>query len=116
MDHSNIITLELDYLEIDYDGRGRLQFELPPEMTDREIAYFKTLLPRVEEGLLKLVDPSTREIVFSCRPPRVLKPESPFARCTQAIVHEAAINLDERPGNSMKNTLPVDVQGVANSG
>jgi hypothetical protein len=55
-------------LEIDYDGRGSLQFELPSDATDDEIAYFKTLVPRVEHGLLEMVDPETREVIFSCHP------------------------------------------------
>jgi hypothetical protein len=55
-------------LEIEYNGRGRLQFELPADATDDEIAYFKTLVPRVEHGLLEMVDPETCEVVFSCRP------------------------------------------------
>jgi len=55
-------------LEIEYNGRGRLQFELPADATDDEIAYFKTLVPRVKHGLLEMVDPETCEIVFSCRP------------------------------------------------
>ena len=29
--------------------RGRLQFQLPSDATDDEIAYFKTLTPRVDE-------------------------------------------------------------------
>ena len=42
-------------LEVDYGIRGRLQFQLPADATDDEIAYFKTLTPRVESS-------------FSCRP------------------------------------------------
>jgi len=55
-------------LEIDYEGRGTLQFELPADATDDEIAYFKTLVPRVEQGLLEMVDPDTWAVVFRCRP------------------------------------------------
>ena len=40
-------------LEIEYNGRGRLQFELPADATDDEIAYFKTLVPRVERDCLR---------------------------------------------------------------
>ena len=55
-------------LDIEYNGRGRLQFVLPADATDDEIAYFKTLVPRVEQGLLEMVDPDTWAVVFSCRP------------------------------------------------
>jgi len=54
-------------LEIDDDGCGRLQFELPADATDEDIAYIE-LVPRVESGLLELRDPGTGEVVFSCRP------------------------------------------------
>ena len=40
----------------------------PRDATDDEIAYFKTLVPRVEQGLLEMVDPDTWAVVFSCRP------------------------------------------------
>ena len=55
-------------LEIDYGCRGCLQFELPADATDDEIAYFKTLVPRVEAGLLEMIDPDTWAVVFRCRP------------------------------------------------
>ena len=55
-------------LEIDYGIRGCLQFQLPADATDDEIAYFKTLTPRVESGLLELIDPDTWAVVFRCRP------------------------------------------------
>jgi hypothetical protein len=55
-------------LEIDYEGRGCLEFELPADATDDEIAYFRTLVPRVEQGLLEMLDPETSEVVFSFRP------------------------------------------------
>ena len=42
-------------LEIEYNGRGRLQFELPADATDDEIPYFGALVPRVEQGLLEMV-------------------------------------------------------------
>jgi hypothetical protein len=62
MDHEHIT------LEIDYGTQGRLQFQLPADATDDEIAYFKTLTPRVENGLLEMVDPDTWAVVFRCRP------------------------------------------------
>jgi hypothetical protein len=62
MDHEHIT------LEIDYGTRGRLQFQLPADATDDEIAYFKTLTPRVENGLLEMIDPDTWAVVFRCRP------------------------------------------------
>jgi hypothetical protein len=49
-------------------GCGRLQFELPLDVTDEEIAYIKSLVPRAESGLLELLDPDTGDIVFSCTP------------------------------------------------
>lgn len=55
-------------LEIEDIGCGRLHFELPLDVTDAEIAYIKHLVPRVESGLLELLDPRTEEVVFSCRP------------------------------------------------
>lgn len=64
MDHGT----EFVTVEIDLDGRGRLQFELPADVTDEEIAYLQSLVPRAGQGLLELVDPDTGEVVFSCRP------------------------------------------------
>jgi hypothetical protein len=55
-------------LEIDDDRWGRLEFELPTDATDEEIAYIESLVPRLESGLLELLDPDTDEVVFSCRP------------------------------------------------
>ena len=55
-------------LEIDDDGRGRLQFELPADATAEEVAYIESLVPRIETGLFELRDPGTGEVVFSCRP------------------------------------------------
>jgi hypothetical protein len=65
MDHEHIT------LEIDYGIRGRLQFQLPADATDDEIAYFKTLTSRVESGLLEMIDPDTWAVVFRCRPERL---------------------------------------------
>jgi hypothetical protein len=61
-------TMEVITLEIDDDGCGRLQFELPVDATDEEVAYIESLVPRIESGLLELRDPGTGEVVFSCRP------------------------------------------------
>src|SRR5678815_411484 len=55
-------------LEVEEEGRGRLQFELPLDITDEEIAYIKSLVPRAESGLLELLDP-TRVRLFSAAPP-----------------------------------------------
>jgi hypothetical protein len=55
-------------LEVEEEGCGRLQFELPLDITDVEIAYIKSLVPRAESGLLELLDPDTGEVVFSCTP------------------------------------------------
>ena len=51
-------------LEVDHHGCGRLQFELPLDVTDAEIAYIKSLVPRDESGLFELLDPDTGEVVF----------------------------------------------------
>ena len=55
-------------LEIHYEGRGRLKYQLPGDLTDDQIVYFKTLVPRVEQGMLELVDPKTCQVIFSWRP------------------------------------------------
>ena len=55
-------------LEIDDDGRGRLQFELPADATAEDVSYIESLVPRIEDGLLELRDPGTGEVVLSCRP------------------------------------------------
>ena len=58
-------------LEVDDDGCGLLEFELPSDATDDEIEYLESLVPRLEAGLLELCDPDTGEVVFSCRPKRL---------------------------------------------
>ena len=55
-------------LEIDDDGCGQLQFELPADATAEDVAYIESLVPRIETGLLELRDPGTGQVVFSCRP------------------------------------------------
>ena len=60
--------MEVITLEIDDHGCGRLQFELPADATDEEVAYIESLVPRIETGLLELRDPGTGEVVLSCRP------------------------------------------------
>lgn len=55
-------------LEIDDDGCGRLQFELPEGALEEDVAYIESLAPRVKSGLLELLDPESGEVVFSCRP------------------------------------------------
>ena len=47
-------------LEIDDDGCGQLQFELPADATDEDVAYIESLVPRIETGLLELRDPRNR--------------------------------------------------------
>jgi hypothetical protein len=63
MDDDNLVMLE-----IDYEGCGRLQFELPLDTTDEEISYLKTLVPRTDHGSIELLDPDTLDVVFSLRP------------------------------------------------
>jgi hypothetical protein len=60
--------MEVVTLEIDDDGCGRLQFELPADATAEEVAYIESLVPQIETGVLELRDPGTGEVVFSCRP------------------------------------------------
>ena len=55
-------------LEVDDEGCGRLQFELPSDVTDEEIAYLKSLVPRAGPGFLDLLDPDTGTVVFNCTP------------------------------------------------
>jgi hypothetical protein len=55
-------------LDVDVEAFGRLQFELPLDVTAAEIAYIKSLVPRSESGLLELLDPDTGEVVFCCAP------------------------------------------------
>ena len=55
-------------LEIDDDGCGQLQFELPADASAEEVAYIESLVPQIETGLLELRDPGTGDVVFSCRP------------------------------------------------
>ncbi len=55
-------------LEIDDDGCGQLQFELPADASAEEVAYIESLVPQIETGVLELRDPGTGEVVFSCRP------------------------------------------------
>ena len=40
-------------LEIDDDRCGRLQFELPLDVTDAEIEYIRSLVPSVQSGTLE---------------------------------------------------------------
>jgi hypothetical protein len=60
--------MEIITLEIDDDGCGQLQFELPADASDEDIDYIESLVPTVESGVLELRDPATGEVVFSCRP------------------------------------------------
>ena len=60
--------MEVITLEIDDDGCGRLQLELPADASAEEVAYIGSLVPRIESGLLELRDPGTGEVAFSCRP------------------------------------------------
>ena len=55
-------------LEIDEEGRAQLRFDLPPDTTDEEVAYIRTLVPQAQPGLLELLDPDTGEVVFRLRP------------------------------------------------
>jgi hypothetical protein len=49
-------------------GVGGCILNLPADASDAEIAYIESLMPRIETGVLELRDPSTAEVVFSCRP------------------------------------------------
>ena len=40
-------------LEVEEEGCGRLQFELPLDITDEEIAYIKSLVPRAESRIAR---------------------------------------------------------------
>jgi hypothetical protein len=55
-------------LEVAEEGCGCLQFELPLDITDEELAYIKSLVPRAEAGLLELLDPDTGGVVSCCTP------------------------------------------------
>ena len=55
-------------LEIDGDRCGRLQFELPLDVTDAEIEYIRSLVPSLQSGTLELRDPNTGEVMFTCTP------------------------------------------------
>lgn len=57
-----VITLEVD------GDDCQLQFELPLDVTDEEIAYLKSLRPRTELGMFELLDPDTGDVAFSCTP------------------------------------------------
>jgi len=45
-----------------------LKFELPLDVTEAEIEYIQSLVPRAESGTLELLDPNTGEVVFACTP------------------------------------------------
>ena len=64
----SLVDDEFITVEIDDDGYGRLKFELPLDVTEAEIEYIKSLVPRAESGTLELVDPNTGEVVFACTP------------------------------------------------
>ena len=77
-------------LEIDDDGSGRLQVELPADATDEDVAYIESLVPRIESGLLELRDPGTGQVIFSCRPSLTTrKPRGPKANI--ADVHKQKV-------------------------
>ena len=65
MDDDLLGNDHLVMLEIDDDDR--LHFTLPLDFTAEEFAYFETLVARAERGVIELLDPRTREIVFSVR-------------------------------------------------
>jgi hypothetical protein len=58
MDEDEAVTLE-----VADDRYGRLQFELPLDVTHEEIAYIKSLMPRTDFGFIELLDPDTGEVV-----------------------------------------------------
>jgi hypothetical protein len=67
-------------LDVYDDGCGLLEFELPSDATDDEIAYIESFVPRLEAGVLELFDPDTGDVVFNCRPNLVQAPASSFVR------------------------------------
>ena len=67
-------TMKSTVLEVDHDGYVLLEFELPANATDDEIAYIESLVPRLEAGLLQLRDPDTGDVIFSCRPEPAQEP------------------------------------------
>jgi hypothetical protein len=64
----SLVDDEFITVEIDDDGWGRLKFELPPDVTEAEIEYIRSLVPRAESGTLELLDPNSGEVVFACTP------------------------------------------------
>lgn len=64
----SLVDDEFITVEIDDDGRGRLKFELPLDVTEAEIEYIRSLVPRAESGTLELLDPNPGEVVFACTP------------------------------------------------
>ena len=64
----SLVDDEFITVEIDGDGCGRLKFELPLDVTEAEIEYIRSLVPRAESGTLELLDPNTGEVVFACTP------------------------------------------------
>ena len=69
-------TVKSIVLEVDDEGCGLLEFELPSDATEDEIAYIERLVPRLAAGLLELCDPDNGEVLFSCRPKLVQGPSS----------------------------------------
>ena len=49
----------------------RLQFELPGDATDEDVAYIESLVPRIETGSIELQDPGTGQ-GYSVAGPRSL--------------------------------------------
>ena len=64
----SLVDDEFITVEIDDNGCGRLKFELPLDVTEAEIEYIQSLVPRAESGTLELLDPNTGEVVFVCTP------------------------------------------------
>ena len=64
----SLVDDEFITVEIDADGCGRLKFDLPLDVTEAEIEYIRSLVPRAESGTLELLDPNTGEVVFACTP------------------------------------------------
>ena len=65
-------------LEVEEEGCGRLQFELPLDITDEEVAYIKSLVPRAESGLLELLIPTQAKLSFA----------APQCWCINQISHQ----------------------------
>ena len=88
--------------EVEEEGCGRLQFELPLDITDEEIAHIKSLVPRAESGLLELLDPT--RATSSSAAPRCWCIN--FSAATRSSAHAAPSQpITEEPAQSFSTHL-----------